>query len=114
MSISLKQEINDLVKLNGYISVDQFENFVHSLKNPNTGERYKLATAERIARPSGSPDIEPVLNDKGYINMTMSKRKEVWKNWDTHTFFTFSSVLNEYKKENTEKSEDISIEDIPF
>jgi hypothetical protein len=50
--------------------------------------------------------------------MTMSKRREVGQYWDTHYF-----TLNEYNPENSnsqnqntssEKTWDISVEDIPF
>jgi hypothetical protein len=53
------------------------------------------------------------------VNMTMSKRREVWQYWDTHYF-----TLNEYNPENNNNStesqktnnsdEDISVEDVPF
>ncbi len=62
-------------------------------------------------------------NEKWYINMTMSKRKEVWQYGDTHYF-----VLNEWKPEGgdnnnawsnnsnqTDDSQgDISVSDVPF
>lgn len=54
-------------------------------------------------------DLQWLVNDKGYINITMSKRKEIGKYWDTH-----SLVLNEYKPKENNKSEEISVEDIPF
>lgn len=42
-------------------------------------------------------------NEKGYLNITMSKRKEVWQYGDTHSF-----TLNEWKPEQkkAEKKED--------
>jgi hypothetical protein len=52
------------------------------------------------------------------VNMTMSKRREVWQYWDTHYF-----TLNEYNPENNNSNNsnntdtntwDISVEDIPF
>jgi len=58
------------------------------------------------------------VNDKGYVNMVMSKRREVWQYGDTHYF-----TLNEYNPEanqnsnNTSKNEnsdDVSVEDLPF
>ena len=59
-------------------------------------------------------DLKEYANDKGYVNITMSKRKEVWQYWDTHSF-----TLNEWKPDNqaANKKEawpDISEEDIPF
>ncbi len=64
--------------------------------------------------------LKQYVNEKGYINMTMSKRKEPGQYGDTHYF-----TLNEWKPEwwNTENNiqttsnntgEDISVEDIPF
>lgn len=37
-------------------------------------------------------ELAEYVNDKWYVNITMSERKEVWKFWDTH-----SLILNEYK-----------------
>ena len=64
--------------------------------------------------------LQQYVNDKGYINITMSKRREVGQYWDTHYF-----VLNEYNPENNtidnaenitkdNKTDEISVEDIPF
>lgn len=62
--------------------------------------------------------LQQYANEKGYVNMTMSKRREVWQYWDTHYF-----TLNEYNPENNNSSntnpnnwnsEDISVEDLPF
>ena len=64
--------------------------------------------------------LQAYVNEKGYVNMTMSKRKEPWQYGDTHYF-----TLNEWTPEwddNNNKSEnkdnnnesDISVEDIPF
>ncbi len=66
--------------------------------------------------------IQQYANEKGYVNMTMSKRREVGQYWDTHYF-----TLNEYNPENNnnsttdnnqatkkEDNEDISVEDVPF
>ena len=44
--------------------------------------------------------IKEHANEKGYVNMTISKRKEVWNYWETHT-----AVLNEYKPKETNKQE---------
>lgn len=68
--------------------------------------------------------LQQYANEKGYVNMTMSKRKEVGQYGDTHYF-----TLNEWKPEggnaggnsggyqkqasNTQE-EEISIEDMPF
>jgi hypothetical protein len=70
--------------------------------------------------------LQQHANDKGYVNMTMSKRREVGQYGDTHYF-----TLNEWTPEgdssdtgsastpttNTKQvpaGEDISVEDIPF
>ena len=65
--------------------------------------------------------LQQYANEKGYVNLTMSKRREVWQYGDTHYF-----TLNEYNPENSnsqnnswtnESSDntwDISVEDIPF
>ena len=65
--------------------------------------------------------ISQYANEKGYVNMTMSKRKEPGQYGDTHYF-----TLNDWKPEG-ERSEggasnksapaggdDISVEDLPF
>ena len=58
------------------------------------------------------------VNDKGYINMTMSKRREVGQYGDTHYF-----TLNEYNPENNQnnnsskndiQNDEVSVEDLPF
>jgi len=61
-------------------------------------------------------DLQQHVNDKWRVNLTMSKRKEVWQYWDTH-----SLILNEYKPKEAKtnefwdkKIEEISIESIPF
>ncbi len=63
--------------------------------------------------------LQKYVNEKWYVNMTMSKRREVWQYWDTHYF-----TLNEYNPEsnnnsiknntNQENSQSASIEDLPF
>ncbi len=65
--------------------------------------------------------LQQYANEKGYINMTMSKRKEPGQYGDTHYF-----VLNEWSPEwsssnnnqpqniNNDNNSEISIEDIPF
>jgi hypothetical protein len=65
--------------------------------------------------------LKEYANEKGYVNMTMSKRREVWQYGDTHYF-----TLNEYNPENANNSniqetnnknntsDEISVEDIPF
>ena len=66
-------------------------------------------------------ELKKYANEKGYVNLTMSKRREVGQYWDTHYF-----TLNEYKPNTTQENpvntssnndvveEDISIEDLPF
>ena len=65
--------------------------------------------------------LQQYANEKWYVNMTMSKRKEPGQYWDTHYF-----VLNEWTPEGDSNSNqpqsnawdnktwDISVEDIPF
>lgn len=69
--------------------------------------------------------LQQYANEKGYVNMTMSKRKETGQYGDTHYF-----VLNEWKPEagngnawqqdnnswnqSSSAGDDISIEDLPF
>lgn len=64
--------------------------------------------------------LQQYANEKGYVNMTMSKRREPGQYGDTHYF-----VLNEWNPEwntdwwetntwSTDKASDISVEDIPF
>ena len=66
--------------------------------------------------------LQQYANEKGYVNMTMSKRREVGQYGDTHYF-----TLNEWTPDgessdswtNTasakkETWDDISVEDIPF
>lgn len=62
--------------------------------------------------------LQQYANEKWYVNMTMSKRKEVGQYWDTHYF-----TLNEWNPDgannntawsNDNTKTDISVEDIPF
>ena len=63
--------------------------------------------------------LQQYANEKGYVNMVMSKRREVGQYGDTHYF-----TLNEYNPENntsapagnndSAKSDDVSVEDLPF
>jgi len=64
--------------------------------------------------------LQQYANEKGYVNMTMSKRKEVWQYGDTH-YFTLNEWNPEWSNNNSESSNnsnnswsDISVEDIPF
>jgi len=46
------------------------------------------------------------------VNLTMSKRREVWQYGDTHYF-----ILNDYKPQDTNTNtweDSISVSDIPF
>ena len=58
-------------------------------------------------------DLQDLANEKGYINMTINKRKEPGKFNETHYL-----KLNEYKSKDKAKNEFwdeiISVEDIPF
>ena len=54
--------------------------------------------------------LQEYVNDKWYVNVVMSKRKEEGQYWETHYF-----TLNEWKKEETKKEEEmIDVEDLPF
>ncbi len=68
--------------------------------------------------------LQQYANEKGYVNMTMSKRREVGQYGDTHYF-----TLNEWSPEGgtdgwapapasnnaaPQAGADISVEDIPF
>ena len=65
-------------------------------------------------------ELQKYANEKGYVNLTMSKRREVGQYGDTHYF-----TLNEYNPEAQQNSnnnnsyqnnsnEEISVEDVPF
>lgn len=64
--------------------------------------------------------LQQYANEKGYVNVTMSKRREPGQYGDTHYF-----TLNDWKPEGGEASSwngsapagagnDISVEDLPF
>lgn len=63
--------------------------------------------------------LQQYANEKGYVNMTMSKRREPGQYGDTHYF-----TLNDWKPEGGASSapagnqnsggDDISVEDLPF
>jgi len=65
--------------------------------------------------------LQQYANEKGYVNITMSKRREPGQYGDTHYF-----TLNDWKPEgwsdapaasgnqSSEANSDISIEDLPF
>ena len=58
--------------------------------------------------------LKQYANEKGYVNITMSKRKEVWQYWDTHY-----CTLNEWKPEESKEPkktglQEIDINDLPF
>ncbi len=62
--------------------------------------------------------LSQYANEKGYVNVTMSKRKEPGQYGDTHYF-----TLNDWKPEGGQTSggnqnsgggDDISVEDLPF
>ncbi len=62
--------------------------------------------------------LQQYVNDKWYVNMTMSKRKEPGQYGDTH-YFTLNEWTPEWVTNNTPQNNDnnpwdISIEDIPF
>lgn len=65
--------------------------------------------------------LQQYANEKGYVNMTMSKRREPGQYGDTHYF-----TLNDWKPEGTAQwaptnsqnytssNDEVSIEDLPF
>jgi len=64
--------------------------------------------------------LSQYANEKGYVNVTMSKRKEPGQYGDTHYF-----TLNDWKPDGAQASsggnsapangwDDISVEDLPF
>lgn len=65
--------------------------------------------------------LQQYANEKGYVNMTMSKRKEVGQYGDTH-YFTLNEWSPEWGNNNTSSQSqnndntpwDISVDDIPF
>ncbi len=65
--------------------------------------------------------LQQYANEKGYVNMTMSKRKEPGQYGDTH-YFTLNDWNPEWQTSNNQSnnsnqqdnSSDISVEDIPF
>ena len=72
--------------------------------------------------------LQQYANDKGYVNMTMSKRREVGQYGDTH-YFTLNEWTPEGWADNSSDSssapapaqnkaagasDDISVSDIPF
>jgi len=69
--------------------------------------------------------LSQYANEKGYVNMTMSKRKEPGQYGDTH-YFTLNDwkpeggnnnsggEYNQSQNQNSSGNEDISIEDLPF
>lgn len=64
--------------------------------------------------------LQQYANEKGYVNMTMSKRKEPGQYGDTH-YFTLNEWTPEWGSSNNESGMknnsvnwDISVEDIPF
>ena len=64
--------------------------------------------------------LKQYVNEKGYINMTMSKRKEPGQYGDTH-YFTLNdwkpewwNIENNNQSNSNNTGEDISVEDIPF
>ena len=61
--------------------------------------------------------LSQYVNDKGYVNMTMSKRKEPGQYGDTHYFTLneWSPEGNTWSNNNQNNNEsDISVEDVPF
>jgi len=60
--------------------------------------------------------LKEYANEKGYVNMVMSKRKEEWQYWDTH-YFTLNEWTPEWKtdtKSESKQNDGLEVEDIPF
>ena len=62
--------------------------------------------------------LQQYANEKWYVNMTMSKRKEPGQYGDTH-YFTLNEWTPEWWSNNTQapsnvQEDEISVEDIPF
>lgn len=64
--------------------------------------------------------LQQYANEKGYVNVTMSKRKEPGQYWETH-YFTLNEWNPEWNNSNSNPSSknndsnwEISVEDIPF
>ncbi len=60
--------------------------------------------------------LQQYANEKGYVNVTMSKRREVGQYGDTH-YMTLNEFKPEWSKPTTideVSKSDISVEDIPF
>lgn len=64
--------------------------------------------------------LQQYANEKGYVNVTMSKRKEPGQYWETH-YFTLNEWNPEWSNSNSNSSSknndsnwEISVEDIPF
>lgn len=54
-------------------------------------------------------ELEKYVNEKGYCNIVVSKRKEADKFWND-----LSVTISDYKPKETTKWDSISVEDIPF
>jgi hypothetical protein len=59
--------------------------------------------------------LKQYVNEKGYVNVVMSKRREPWQYWETHYF-----TLNEWTPQSvdswnqTKNEQEVNVEDIPF
>jgi hypothetical protein len=61
--------------------------------------------------PKDLETLKANVNEKGWVNLNASERKEVGKYWETH-----SVTINNWKPEKSEtpKKKEITIDDIPF
>ncbi len=94
--MSLKTKLHTLLKNNGYISLQELENFCHQ-------EHYKLATAERILRPSESPLIQRVMKSGAIIGYSYGKKKGCCSEMDSFGQH-FSPCKNQSKIEENNDS----------
>lgn len=54
-------------------------------------------------------DMQEIVNEKGYVNMSVMARKEPWQYGDTHYV-----CENDYKPKPKHEQDDVNLEDVPF
>lgn len=106
MKNGLKKILNDKVKKDGYVSINE----IHQLaKDHNHKESY----AERELRPSHSPNVEPVRNEKGHnigyrwIGEINGKIKGIDSNVVIETRSIYSSKNNDKKEDFKPSKKDL-------
>lgn len=63
MKESLKELLHNVIRSRGYISLDEAHQIGFSMKKPK-----KASNVERCLRPSLSPEVETLYNEKGYVS----------------------------------------------